>query len=414
MKFLLKNTKGITLIALIVTIIVLLILAGITIGELTSDDGIVNNAKYSAYATKIRKYEESVNKYLIQEDENDNSTDTIYITDPEKIKEIIADIEDGDENKFVIQDNELKYKPDNVTDQEEEWLIKLEIAAERLGYYLLDNETYYNTLAEAVSAAKDGSTIQVIADVKEKETDITGTLAVEIDKNITINTNNKELNFNQLIRINQEKNVVIEGGGEITGKNALGLITNYGNLTLNDVILQSSSSSGKLRATITNIIPGNVTINNCEIDGITCEGTEGNGIVTINGGKYGKLAGYPSGEIGKYIINDAEIEEIDFSAGGIAVINSGVVNTVRISNDSGDIHLTIGDINKAVSTNNPKINNIECSSDLAGMECVFDFYNGFLNFANMEEFAEETIFEYNLRPGYKLQESSGGLILVEE
>ena len=37
--------KGITLIALIVTIIVLLILAGITIGAITGDNGIINQAQ---------------------------------------------------------------------------------------------------------------------------------------------------------------------------------------------------------------------------------------------------------------------------------------------------------------------------------------------------------------------------------
>ena len=43
----LKNQKAITLIALIITIIVLLILAGISIGALTGDNGIIKNARKS-------------------------------------------------------------------------------------------------------------------------------------------------------------------------------------------------------------------------------------------------------------------------------------------------------------------------------------------------------------------------------
>ena len=39
-----KNSKGITLIALVITIIVLLILAGVTIATLTGDNGILNQA----------------------------------------------------------------------------------------------------------------------------------------------------------------------------------------------------------------------------------------------------------------------------------------------------------------------------------------------------------------------------------
>lgn len=39
-----SNSKGITLIALVITIIVLLILAGITIATLTGDNGIIGKA----------------------------------------------------------------------------------------------------------------------------------------------------------------------------------------------------------------------------------------------------------------------------------------------------------------------------------------------------------------------------------
>ncbi len=63
-----NQNKGITLIALIVTIIVLIILAGISIGAITGEDGIIESAKYSAFATKIRQYEENVDIYLINEE----------------------------------------------------------------------------------------------------------------------------------------------------------------------------------------------------------------------------------------------------------------------------------------------------------------------------------------------------------
>ena len=40
-----KNSKGITLIALVITIIVLLILAGVSIAMLTGDNGLLSQAK---------------------------------------------------------------------------------------------------------------------------------------------------------------------------------------------------------------------------------------------------------------------------------------------------------------------------------------------------------------------------------
>ena len=45
MNFKITKEKGITLIALIITIIILLILAGVTIATLMGDNGLINKAK---------------------------------------------------------------------------------------------------------------------------------------------------------------------------------------------------------------------------------------------------------------------------------------------------------------------------------------------------------------------------------
>ena len=42
-----KEVKGITIIALVITIIILLILAGISIATLTGDNGLIKNARRS-------------------------------------------------------------------------------------------------------------------------------------------------------------------------------------------------------------------------------------------------------------------------------------------------------------------------------------------------------------------------------
>ena len=53
-----KNNKGITLIALVVTIVVLLILAGITISLILNDDGIIAKAREAKNATETSVAEE--------------------------------------------------------------------------------------------------------------------------------------------------------------------------------------------------------------------------------------------------------------------------------------------------------------------------------------------------------------------
>ena len=56
-----KENKGITLIALVITIIVLLILAGVTIATLAGDNGILNKASQATEETRIGQVEEQVN-----------------------------------------------------------------------------------------------------------------------------------------------------------------------------------------------------------------------------------------------------------------------------------------------------------------------------------------------------------------
>ena len=46
------RNKGVTLISLVVTIVVLLILAGITIGTIFNDNGIIKKAQEAANATE--------------------------------------------------------------------------------------------------------------------------------------------------------------------------------------------------------------------------------------------------------------------------------------------------------------------------------------------------------------------------
>ena len=64
MKFLneisLKNKEGITLIALVINIIIMLILAGVSIGILTGDNGLLNKATQSREATIIAQEKEQI------------------------------------------------------------------------------------------------------------------------------------------------------------------------------------------------------------------------------------------------------------------------------------------------------------------------------------------------------------------
>ena len=61
----LRRNKGITLIALVVTIIVLLILAGISITMLTGQNGILNRTNEAQEKTKVAQIDEIVKVSVI-------------------------------------------------------------------------------------------------------------------------------------------------------------------------------------------------------------------------------------------------------------------------------------------------------------------------------------------------------------
>ena len=56
----LKKQKGITLIALVVTIVVLLILAGVTISLLLDENGIIAKSKDARTETRVSQVEDEV------------------------------------------------------------------------------------------------------------------------------------------------------------------------------------------------------------------------------------------------------------------------------------------------------------------------------------------------------------------
>ena len=55
-----QNKKGITLIALVITIIVLLILAGISINAIFGENGLITQAQLSAFVTEMQGIKEKV------------------------------------------------------------------------------------------------------------------------------------------------------------------------------------------------------------------------------------------------------------------------------------------------------------------------------------------------------------------
>ena len=107
MKFNLKKERGITLIALVITIIVLLILAGVTIASITGENGILSKATQASQKTTQEKEREEIkmavtsdNMKYITGDEGESED---YI---ESIQKELDNIAGASKTKFEWNDDE--------------------------------------------------------------------------------------------------------------------------------------------------------------------------------------------------------------------------------------------------------------------------------------------------------------------
>ena len=116
----LKNKNGVTLIALAVTIIIMLILAGVTISTLTGNSGITTKASKAKNKSYLANIKEEYELYLSEKRMDDEyDLDTLYANDKTiryegnevgtGIAEICSSIKKGDEKKFEIIKGKIYY-----------------------------------------------------------------------------------------------------------------------------------------------------------------------------------------------------------------------------------------------------------------------------------------------------------------
>ena len=150
-----KSSKGITLIALVITIIVLLILARVSIATLTGENGILTRAQDAKEQTEIASVKEQAQLDIANwvADEMKNGEDATVNT-PEKVKEIL---------EVANLNNENKYYKELQTDK----------IITPSGYEILYEELYTNstTVGEVteVTAANYGDKVDGYISQKEKD-----------------------------------------------------------------------------------------------------------------------------------------------------------------------------------------------------------------------------------------------------
>ena len=104
-----KQKRGITLIALVVTIVVLIILAGISIGVLTGDNGIIDQAHTAKEDTEIASWEEQIDVAIIDAENKHRNPTLDDVKEELKNKGVIDDYSQVDKDG-VITTNEPVYE----------------------------------------------------------------------------------------------------------------------------------------------------------------------------------------------------------------------------------------------------------------------------------------------------------------
>ena len=173
MKVNLKQEKGITLIALVITIVVLLILAGVTIAMLTGDNGILTKAQTSKTKSAEEEARERVSLMLaewkMENAINGISLDQFFTTDTyeaNRKSQNVENIEKEDTNYIATVDvNGTKYEVTiNAEDEKNPYIEYIDQAGKRLSVVSqVRGYTFTGTVdVEIKATAPDGDDIKSI------------------------------------------------------------------------------------------------------------------------------------------------------------------------------------------------------------------------------------------------------------
>ena len=365
-----KRDKGITLIALVVTIIVLLILAGISISMLTGQNGILRRVSEAKIKTEISGIEEKLNIKEMTEDK-------IIFGKIDDCLELNSTYND----KLYIENGKIVYDVNKVSSEEENILQQMNFKTKTNHYIIVSN----NKKADYEGNENVGTITDFSKKVNEgtfnyEKVYLSEDVAIESDDWIAIGTNTNKFSSefegnNKTIYIKVENesndggifeynagkisNLKVEGeiklktvGGiakvnegtiencingayiYMAGGNSGGIVGKNDGKVINCTNIGNSKSLGTT-------IGGIVGWNRGEIINCNNSGTLDN-MKKIDAANLGGICGANEGGISK-CFNTGEVKATVNDLGGISGINySKIQNCYNVGNVIGDIYATGG------------------------------------------------------------------------
>lgn len=301
--------SGITLITLVVTIIILLILAGITIATITSDNGIIKNANDAKEQTEIAEEKEIVDKATIQAMGNNKRGNLVEDELQEQLDKITdsgkTEVSDnGEEFEVVFVDSDRYYTVDKDGNIVEEGKIVVDkspgdITKDEKGDDIEEGQSYEIWCIEdlvAFSNMVNGKGI-IIENGKAVEINTSTDFSnktVELKTNLNFKSkysyvDSERIDFGDINGIEDDGNILMNEMTTGTGFTPIGNYTHtfsgifLGNgFEINNIYENSASIAGLFGYV------GNATISDLSISGklISNEGSAG-GIIAVNNNNSG-------------------------------------------------------------------------------------------------------------------------------
>ena len=215
-----KNARGITLIALVITIIVLLILAGVTINALSGENGIITKSKEAKIKTEKSKTIEKINLAILTAmTKGDGDIDNATLRE-ELEKEGLTVKTEGNNLPWDVSDGKYIYRINE--DYTVEEVEGINLSKKEIKLISGENETITATLTEGttgkitwessapdivkvengkITAVGESGTATITAKVEGTEYKATCTVKI-IQKITTITAGNIEMNIGDTQKIN--------------------------------------------------------------------------------------------------------------------------------------------------------------------------------------------------------------------
>ena len=198
--------KGISLIVLIVTIIVIIILAAAVILTLNRNNP-VDSAKEAIFKQDVRTFQDELAMYIAKDytAKAGARDDKINAMTYDKIKDYIPSFSKKYDGKFVIKNDELVYKEDNLTEDEKVWVSSMDVKG-------IENTVPQEWQTYIAAVTKDG------VPIPKGFTYLTGTKATGV---VIEDENHNEFVWVPSTIGEYEKDKTILSNGSVTGEDTI-------------------------------------------------------------------------------------------------------------------------------------------------------------------------------------------------